>query len=68
MDSKIFRALVTFKKPYPILLGSPEDKLYLTSRFHDICLGSLEDVKPHIFSQTLSSHPNRNNVESVRKT
>ena len=58
LTSRVFRTLATFRKPYPVLLGSFKGRLYLISRFHNICLSSSKDIKSYTFSQTLFSHPN----------
>jgi len=44
MNSKIFRIVSLFRKPYPVLLGFPEGKLYLISLLSNIYLDFPKDI------------------------
>ena len=44
MDHRVFRIVTTFEKPHPVLLGFPENRLYLISLFSNIYLGFSEII------------------------
>ena len=57
MDSEVFRIVITFRKSHSVLLGFPEDELYLISISYNTYLGFPEDTNSTKTPQTLFSHP-----------
>ena len=45
MDSKVFKIIVTFEKPHPVLLSFSENGLYLISKLCNTYLGFSKDYK-----------------------